>query len=93
MAKHQIRKAFWHKGWVFLFSIVDTNGIWSTHETGDAENMGGSHYAQKFQAAHDDQIDDLHAKSIKEEELKIAAEGIIVDDKTDESRQILKQRN
>lgn len=89
--KHRIRKAFWHKGWVFLFSIVETYGIWSTHNTGDDENKGGNHYAQRFQEDHDAQIDDLHSKAIREEELKIQQEGFEVDDRTDESRIILNQ--
>jgi len=93
MAKHQIKQAFWHKGWVFLFSIVHPYGLWSTHETGDTENLGGNHYAKRFQDEHDQQIDGLYAKAEQEDQLKIQAEGVQIDDRTEESREILKQRN
>lgn len=90
--KHKIRQAFWDKGWVFLLSVIDTYAIWSTHKTGDDVNKGGNHYASIFQAQHDEQIDELFEKAMREEEMKTAAEGVIIDDQTEESGNILKQR-
>ncbi len=89
--KHRIRQAFWNKGYVFLLSVVETYAIWSTHKTGDDVNKGGNYYASIFQDEHDKQIDQLYEQAVREEELKIAAEGVLIDDRTDESRNILKQ--
>lgn len=89
--KHAITQSFWHKGFVFLFTRIETYGIWSTHKTEDDKNKGIAYYRAKFQAEHDKQIDDLYAQAVKEEGMLLAKEGQTVDDRTEESRQILKE--
>lgn len=91
--KHHIRKSFFHKGYVFLFSVVETFGFWSTHKTEDDHTKGTEAYRQKFQAEHDRQVDTLYEQAVKEEGMFLAQNEGPVDDRTAESRLILNKRN
>lgn len=86
-----MRKAFWHKGWVWLFSTVDGYSLGTEHETGDDKNKGGAHYAQRFRHEHEIKLQEMYNQAVREEAAAIATEGMIIDDVTTESKQIIKQ--
>ena len=97
--RHKITQSYWHKGYVFLFSRVEdpkgeieAAGIWTTHKTDDDTNRGGNFYATKFQEAHDAQIHGLWELHVKETLEQRRAEGLLIDDRTGESQEILKHR-
>lgn len=67
MGKYKVEKSGWHKGWVWLFSRVENNVFSSVHQTGDNEDKGRTHYAQRFQKEHDEQIEGFIAQSARED--------------------------
>lgn len=88
-----MRKTFWHKGWVWIFSVVDGYSLGTEHETGDETNKGGRHYVQRFRHEHEVKLQEIYNQAIREEAAALAQEGKIIDDVTTESKQILNQTN
>lgn len=89
---YKITQSFFHKGWVYLLSVVENQvAFWSLHKTEDDENKGGRHYAAKFQEEHNKQIAEMHAAWVKEQEDLSIAEGITIDNRIEESRKVINQ--
>lgn len=64
--RHQIRKAFYFKNYVFLLSVFEGSAYWSAHEW-NGGNAPLVTLAAKFQKAHDMQVNGL-IKQAKEDE-------------------------
>lgn len=88
MKEFYMRRYFWHKGSVWILSVVEGRALWSIHETGDEVNKRSEYYGPKFRLDHEKQIQELHNQAVREdaEEAKLKT----IDDQTDSSRQIIK---
>lgn len=67
---HKIRKKFIHKGYIFLLSVYQGNGFWTTHhyEGGDRITIGECE--RLFQKPHDKQMEGLILESTKKREFE-----------------------
>lgn len=82
-------KFFWHKGNVWILSVVSGRALWSIHETGDEENKKSAYYGPKFKMDHEKQIQELNDQAEREDDQKKVL--ITVDDRSSESKTLLKQ--
>lgn len=61
VAKHEIKRTFWHKNYVFLLSVVSTltgtAAMWSAHKYEYGYKMKIDDLRRLFQKDHDLQID------------------------------------
>lgn len=89
MGKHIVRKSFFHKGYVFLLSVVETYALWSTHKTMDERQQPMHVYAFMFQESHDKQIDIAYQEMVERENKELENEGLLVDNKITESKKII----
>lgn len=74
--KHEIRKKFIHKNYVFLLSVTEGHAIWSVHEYYGDKNISIAALSQLFQSAHDKQIDQLLIESLKDEPVEFTQETV-----------------
>lgn len=81
MIKHEIRKKFIHKNYVFLLSVTEGHAIWSVHEYDGDKNISIAALSQLFQSAHDKQVDELIIESLKNDPVEFKEDTI--DDQTD----------
>ena len=91
MKQFYMSRTFWHKGWVWIWSVVEGYALASEHNTGDSKNMGGNYYRGKYQLEHDKQIKEKYDQATKEENLLLTKEGVVIEDITEESRLLLKE--
>lgn len=93
MAKHKVKQAFWHKGMVQLLSVVVTEmgtyAIWSPHFPNDDRQKPMHMYAFQYQEEHDKYCDKIADDMDKEYIAELRKEGKLIDDRTEESRQII----
>lgn len=74
--KHEIRKKFIHKNFVFLLSVAEGHAIWSVHEYDGPPNATVHHFSMLFQDAHDKQVDLLIQESLKDEPIEFKEETV-----------------
>ncbi|HTE24961.1 hypothetical protein [Flavitalea sp.] len=93
MAKHIVKQAFWHKGWVQLLSVVSTEvgtyGIWSPHFANDEQQKPMHIYARTYQEEHDKYVDQIALQMDTEYIEELRKEGKLVDDRIAESKKII----
>jgi hypothetical protein len=92
MGKYIITKSFWHKGYVFLFSYVQSMAMacWSTHKC-EQQLEKTRQYAKAFQEEHDKQLDGFVAQEL-DNLAKEKMKQLVIDDQTEQSRVILNSK-
>ena len=74
-----IRKRFIYKGHIFLLSVFEGSGFWTTHVYEGNEQITYAQVVNHFQKSHDRQMEGL----IQERDKKIEAEEFIETSVTD----------
>jgi hypothetical protein len=91
IGKYPIRRAFWHKEYVFLLSVVSTltgtSAMWSTHKH-EGQQMPLIELAILYQTSHDKQMDELILKEYLNEpaEYKDATQESIIEEQLSKLR-------
>lgn len=85
--KHEIRKKFVHKDYVFLLSVAEGHAIWSVHEYNGDRNISIAALSQLFQASHDKQVDQLIEESLKDDPIEFKEETVLDLTERDEFRE------
>ncbi len=67
---HQIRKRFVHKGYIFLLSVYQGNGYWTTHHYEGSDKIPLTEVVRLFQKPHDRQMEGLILEAEKRREFE-----------------------